>query len=93
MRLTLTELKKKIAKVIPKNIDYEVDLEAGSISIITKTPKSFVDGAENLTVKIAKLVKRKIVVRPHPSILVDEKQVQDRIEKSVAFCRKYGISN
>ena len=83
MRLTLTELKKKIATVVPKNIDYEVDLEAGSISIITKTPKSFVDGAENLTVKIAKLVKRKIVVRPHPSILVDEKQVHDKVSQII----------
>ena len=36
MRLTLTEIKKRISKLIPSDIDYEVDLEAGSISIITK---------------------------------------------------------
>ena len=41
MRLTLSELKKKISKLIPKDVDYEVDLEAGSIAIVTKQPEAF----------------------------------------------------
>ena len=40
MRLTLSELKKKISKMIPDDVDYEVDLEAGSIAIITKQPEA-----------------------------------------------------
>ena len=36
MRLSYAELKKKISGIIPKDIDYEIDLEAGSISVITK---------------------------------------------------------
>ena len=40
MRLTLPEIKKKISKIIPEGIDHEVTLEAGSIAIITKHPRS-----------------------------------------------------
>ena len=47
MRLTLSELKKKISKMIPDDVDYEVDLEAGSIAIITKQPEAF--GAQETT--------------------------------------------
>ena len=79
MRLSYAELKKKIAGIIPKDIDYEIDLEAGSISIITKQPERFVTSTDNLTVKIAKQVKRRIVIRPHPDILCDEKEVHDAV--------------
>ncbi len=71
MRLTLPEIKKKVSTLVPSGIDYDVSLEAGSISIITKTPGEFSGGAENLTVKIAKSIKRRIVVRPHKDILSD----------------------
>ena len=37
MRLTFSEIKNKIRKIIPEGIDYDVDLEAGSISVITMT--------------------------------------------------------
>ena len=50
MRLTLSELKKKISKLVPSDINYEVDLEAGSISIITDQPAAFGGSGENLTV-------------------------------------------
>ena len=39
MRLSYAELKKKIAGIIPKGIDYEIDLEAGSISVIQNNLK------------------------------------------------------
>ena len=79
MRLTLSELKKKISKLVPSDINYEVDLEAGSISIITDQPAAFGGSGENLTVKIAKSVKRRIVIRPHPDLLADEAAVHDAI--------------
>ena len=68
MRLTLSELKKKISKLVPSDINYEVDLEAGSISIITDQPSAFGGSGDNLTVRIAKTVKRRIVIRPHPDL-------------------------
>ncbi|MEE3315479.1 MAG: beta-CASP ribonuclease aCPSF1 [Candidatus Thermoplasmatota archaeon] len=79
MRLTLSELKKKISKLVPSDINYEVDLEAGSISIITDQPSAFGGPGDNLTVRIAKTVKRRIVIRPHPDLLADEELVHDAI--------------
>ena len=75
MRMSYAELKKKISGIIPKDIDYEIDLEAGSISVITKQPEKFVTSTDNLTVKIAKQVKRRIVIRPHPDILSTEQEL------------------
>ena len=49
MRLTFTEIKKKISKIVPDGLDYDVDLEAGSISIITKEPASFGGAGGNLS--------------------------------------------
>ena len=54
MRLTLTEVKQRVSKLVPENIDYEVDVEAGSIAIITKQPEAFAIAGQSLTVKIAK---------------------------------------
>ena len=41
MRLTFSEIKNKIRKIVPEGTEYDVDLEAGSISVITKDPASF----------------------------------------------------
>ena len=83
MRLTLSELKKKISKMIPDAVDYEVDLEAGSIAIITKQPEAFGGAGDNLTVRIAKTIKRRVVIRPHSDILADEKPVHDAVAQII----------
>ena len=83
MRLTLSELKKKISKLVPSDVNYEVDLEAGSISIITDQPSAFGGSGDNLTVRIAKTVKRRIVIRPHPDLLADESAIHDAILKFI----------
>ena len=83
MRLTLPEIKKKVSRIIPDSIEYEVSLEAGSISIITKQPGEFSGGGENLTVKIAKSIKRRIVVRPHNDILSPETEVHDAVNRLI----------
>ena len=83
LRLSYAELKKKITGIIPNDIDYEIDLEAGSISVITKQPERFVTSTDNLTVKIAKQVKRRIVIRPHPDILSNEKEVHDAVNEII----------
>ena len=81
MRLSLTEIKKRISKIIPNDIEYDVDLEAGSISIITKQPSAFIGSGDSLTVQIAKSIKRRVVIRPHPSILCDESAIHQAITK------------
>ena len=83
MRLTLPEIKKKVSKMTPDDIDYEVTLEAGSIAIITKDPRRFSGGSESLTVRIAKAIKRRVVVRPHPDILSDENAVHDAVNRII----------
>ena len=62
MQMTYRELKDEIAKIIPRNIEYEVDLEAGNIAIITTNMKPFT-GQDGLIGKIARRIKRKIVLR------------------------------
>jgi len=83
MRLTLPEMKKKISKLIPAGVDFEVTLEAGSIAIVTKQPRDFTGGGESLTVKIAKAIKRRVVVRPHPDLLADENEVHDAVNRTI----------
>jgi len=83
MRLSLTEIKKRISKIISNDIEYDVDLEAGSISIITKQPSAFIGSGDSLTVQIAKSIKRRVVIRPHPSILSDESAIHQAITKFI----------
>ena len=56
MRITFKELKDQIAKVVPKDIPYTVELEAGNIAIVTPVPAKF-GGGDGLIGKIAKRVK------------------------------------
>lgn len=83
MRLTLSEVKQRVSKLIPEDIDYEVDVEAGSIAIITKQPDAFSAPGQSLTVKIAKTVKRRVIIRPHPDILSDEATVRQKVTEII----------
>ena len=71
MRLTFKEIRDEIGKIVPKDIDYQVTLEAASIAIVTKTPVKF-GGGDGLVGRIAKRIKRRVVIRPDPSIMMDE---------------------
>ena len=82
MRLTFKELKDQIAKVVPKDIPYTVELEAGNIAIVTPVPAKF-GGGEGLIGKIAKRVKRKIVLRPDESIMKSEEEAKKLIHEIV----------
>ena len=82
MRLTFSEIKNKIRKIVPEGTEYDVDLEAGSISVITKDPASFGGaGGQSLTVKIAKAIRRRVVIRPHPDLLSSESEVNDAVSR------------
>ena len=50
VRLTLSEIKKKAKEVIPDGIPYTVELEAGTIALITPTPDVFSEKGNALTV-------------------------------------------
>ncbi|MBT7986621.1 MAG: beta-CASP ribonuclease aCPSF1 [Euryarchaeota archaeon] len=82
MRLTFKELKDEISKIVPKSIDYKVDLEAGNIAIVTDEPEKF-GGGDGLVGKIAKKIKRKIKIRPDPSIVKSEPDAKAIIESII----------
>ncbi len=82
MQYSFKEMKDEIAKIVPKGIDYDVDLEAGDISIITPTPNLF-GGGDGLIGKIAKSIKRKIVLRPHASIMKSEEETELYIKELI----------
>ena len=75
MRLTFKELKDEIAKIVPKSIEYKVDLEAGNIAIVTPVPTEKVwRWVTDQIGKIAKNVKRKIKIRSRPISIVKPEQ-------------------
>ncbi len=82
MRLTFKELKDEIAKIVPKSIDYKVGLEAGDIAIVTDVPQEF-GGGDGLVGKIAKKIKRRIKIRPDPSIIKPEQEAKSIIESII----------
>ena len=58
MRLTFKQIKDEISKIVPRSIEYSVELEAGNIAIVTPEPLKF-GGGDGLVGKIAKKVKKK----------------------------------
>ena len=71
MRLTFKEIKDEISKIVPRNIDYSVDLEAGDIAIFTKDIEAFTQN-DGLAAKISKKIKRRIVTRPEADMVMDK---------------------
>ena len=82
MRLTFKEVKDQIAKLIPKDVDYEIDLESAKVAIVTPTPRRF-GGADGLVGRISKTVKRSIVVRPSDDIVMEEKDADKVIRELI----------
>ena len=58
MRLSFQEIKEKLLEMMPSKVDYELDLEAASIAIITKTPEEF---NNSLIGEMAKTIKRRML--------------------------------
>jgi len=82
MQMTYRELKDEIAKIVPKGIEYTVDLEAGNIAIITKEMAKF-GGGEGLIGKIAKRIKRKIVLRTPLDSMMEIDEAKEVIESII----------
>ena len=92
MRLTFKELKDEVQKIVPKDIPYTVELEAGNIAIVTPEPNRIL-ATDGLLAKISHKVKRKIVLRPDTSIMKSEidatKIVREIIPESAAINQIY----
>ena len=83
MRLTLTEVKQRVSKLVPEDIDYEVEVEAGSIAIITKQPEAFGGGRSFINRKNCKKCKAKSNRKTHPDILADEAAVRQKVNEII----------
>ena len=44
MRLTFKQIKDEISKIVPRDIEYSVELEAGNIAIVSPEPLKFGGG-------------------------------------------------
>tara|TARA_Y100001980_G_C14556862_1_gene351624 strand:+ start:25717 stop:27621 length:1905 start_codon:yes stop_codon:yes gene_type:complete len=82
LRLSFHEVKNKIAKLVPKDIDYSVDLEAATVAIITSQPDRFGSGS-GLTGEIAKEIKRRVVIRPDKKIMMSEEESVGHIKSII----------
>ena len=81
MRLTFKELKDEVKKIVPKDIPYTVELEAGNIALVTPEPNRIL-ASSGLLAKISQKIKRKIVLRPDPSIMKSEEEAT-RVVKEI----------
>ena len=82
MSLTFKEIKDEIEKLVPKGVDYSVDLEAGNIALVTSDYETF-GGGDGLIGKIAKKVKRKIVIRPPLESITSQEKTLDIINEVI----------
>jgi len=59
MRLTFKELKDEVQKIVPKDIPYTVELEAGNIALVTPEPNRIL-ATDGLLAKISHKVKQRL---------------------------------
>ncbi|KYK23704.1 hypothetical protein AYK21_02165 [Thermoplasmatales archaeon SG8-52-2] len=79
----LREIKGKVRGVIPPSIDVsDVEFEGALIVIYTKHPDKFAKN-EELVKQLAKLLQKRIVVRPDPSVITDIDTAEKKIKKII----------
>lgn len=79
----LNNLKAAIQEKLPADISLSaVEFEGPEVVVYTKEPKKFADNADIIR-SIAKDMRKRIVVRPDPSVLLDPEETEIRIRKIV----------
>jgi uncharacterized protein len=89
----LREIKGKVRGVIPPSIDVtDVEFEGALVVIYSKHPDKFAKN-EDLIKQLAKMLQKRIVVRPDPSVITDtetaEKKIKDIIPKEAEITNIY----
>jgi len=89
----LREIKGKVRGVIPPSIDVtDVEFEGALLVIYTKHPDKFAKN-EDLIKQLAKMLQKRIVVRPDPSVITDtetaEKKIKEIIPKDAELTNIY----
>jgi KH/beta-lactamase-domain protein len=76
----LREIKGKVRGVIPPSIDVtDVEFEGALLVIYTKHPDKFAKN-EDLVKQLAKMLQKRIVVRPDPSVITDTETAEKKIK-------------
>lgn len=87
----LREIKGKVRSVIPPSIDIsDVEFEGALVVIYTKHPDKFAE-KDNLVKQLAKMLQKRIVVRPDPSVITNETKAEKEIRRIIP--EDAGITN
>ncbi len=79
----LREIKGKVRGVIPPSIDVsDVEFEGALVVIYTKHPDKFAKN-ENLVRQLAKMLQKRIAVRPDPSVITDTERAEEKIKNII----------
>jgi KH/beta-lactamase-domain protein len=79
----LREIKGKVRATVPPSIDVsDVEFEGALIVLYTKDPDKFAE-KEDLVKHLAKMLQKRIVVRPDPSVITDEETAEKKIRKII----------
>lgn len=79
----LREIKGKVRGVIPPSIDVsDVEFEGALVVIYTKHPDKFAKN-EELVKQLAKMLQKRIAVRPDPGVLTDAETAENKIKKII----------
>ncbi|RLF58410.1 MAG: beta-CASP ribonuclease aCPSF1, partial [Thermoplasmata archaeon] len=87
----LREIKVKVKEIVPSDIQItDVEFEGPLLVIYTKHPQKFAE-KEHLVRQLAKMLQKRITVRPDPSVLTDSKIAEKRIKEIIP--EEAGITN
>ncbi len=79
----LREIKGKVRSVVPPSIDVsEVEFEGALIVIYTKDPDKFAT-KEELVKQLAKMLQKRIAIRPDSSVITDTETSEKKIYKII----------
>jgi len=79
----LREIKGKVRAIIPPSIDVsDVEFEGALVVIYTKHPDKFAK-KEDLVKQLAKMLQKRIAVRPDPSVITDTDTAEKKIKKII----------
>jgi len=79
----LREIKGKVRAIVPPSIDVsDVEFEGALVVLYTKHPDKFAE-KEELIKQLAKMLQKRIVVRPDPSVTTDEDKAEKQIRKII----------
>ncbi|MEF8848328.1 MAG: KH domain-containing protein, partial [Candidatus Thermoplasmatota archaeon] len=79
----LREIKAKTRKIIPPSIDVsDVEFEGALVVIYTKNPDKFAKNDE-LVRQLAKMLQKRITVRPDPSVITNTDMAEEKIKEIV----------